>query len=161
MEIYILRHGDAELHDNAIADKDRKLTGKGKRDVHAVLEAARRAKAAPELILTSPLRRAQETAAIAATLFKSAKVMETRHLLPGASPAELWREIGSLRDVQQVLLAGHQPQLGHMVAFLLEAAAVADLKKSALVRITTANRLGPPRGVLKWMITPRLVRRQE
>jgi hypothetical protein len=33
-----------------------------------------------------------------------------------------------------------------------------DLKKSSLVRIETQGRLGPPRGVLKWMITAKLAR---
>ncbi|MEI9814757.1 MAG: CHAD domain-containing protein [Acidobacteriota bacterium] len=58
MEIYILRHGEAEPRETGVDDGNRALIAKGKRDVRDVLKAARRAKVAPELILTSPLRRA-------------------------------------------------------------------------------------------------------
>ena len=43
--------------------------------------------------------------------------------------------------------------------FLLESAVAVDFKKGGLLRITTPNHVSPPRGVLKWMITPRLARR--
>jgi phosphohistidine phosphatase len=158
MELYILRHGEAEPRASGIPDGPRKLIAKGKRDVRAVLKAALKANLRPDLILTSPLRRARETAAIAAALCGCERVMETRSLLPGANPALVWKEICSLREVQQVVLAGHQPHLGHLIAFLLEAAVMVDLKKGALVRISTPAKPGPPRGVLKWMLTPKLAR---
>ena len=66
MEIYILRHGEAEVRESGRADGDRKLTAAGKRDLKAVLKVARKLGVAPQVILTSPLRRAQETAKIAA-----------------------------------------------------------------------------------------------
>jgi phosphohistidine phosphatase len=158
MELYILRHGEAEPRAAGIPDSGRKLIEKGKRDVRAVIKAALKAKLRPELILTSPLTRAQETAALAAALCHCERVVETRSLLPGARPDLAWKEICAVRNVQQVLLAGHEPHLGHLIAFLLEAAVVVDLKKGALVRIGTPAKTGPPRGVLKWMITPRLAR---
>jgi phosphohistidine phosphatase len=158
MEIFVLRHGEAEAQEAGIPDADRKLTPKGKQALKAVLEAARRAKTVPELILSSPLRRAQETAAMAAEALRCQRVVETRNLLPGASPDRLWKELGGYPDVTQVVLAGHEPHLSFFITFLLEAAVLVDLKKGALVRITTRERHGPPRGVLKWMITPKLAR---
>jgi phosphohistidine phosphatase len=158
MEVYILRHGEAEERAAGIPDGPRKLIAKGKRDVRAVVKAALKANLRPEVILTSPLRRAQETATIAASLCGCERVVETRSLLPGANPALAWKEICALGNVQQVLLAGHEPHLGHLITFLLEVAIVVDLKKGALVRISTPAKPGPPRGVLKWMITPKLAR---
>lgn len=160
MDVYILRHGEAEEPEEGVADRDRKLTAKGKRDLAAVLEAGRNASAAPDLILASPLRRARDTAAMAAEILGCKRVVQTRSLAPGASPELVWKEIGAERDVREILLAGHEPHLGKLVQFLLEAAVVVDLKKGALVRVTTQGRLGPPRGVLKWMITPRVARRK-
>ena len=95
MEIYILRHGEAEERETGLADRDRKLTAKGKRDLKAVLKVARKLRLRPDLILTSPLRRAQETAAIAAEVLGCKNVVETRNLLPGASPEQVWKEIGT------------------------------------------------------------------
>lgn len=158
MELYILRHGEAQPRETGLADGSRKLIAKGKRDVRAVVKLARKAGLRPDLILTSPLRRAAETAAIAAGLCHCESVVETRSLLPGANPQAAWKEICALRDVQQVVLAGHEPHLGHLIAFLLEAALMVDLKKGALVRISTPGKSGPPRGVLNWMITPKVAR---
>jgi phosphohistidine phosphatase len=158
MEIYVLRHGEAEERETGLADRDRKLTARGKQDLKAVLKVARKAEVAPELILTSPLRRAQETAAIAAEVLGCKRVVETRNLLPGASPELIWKEIGSEHKVDKILLAGHQPHLSSLIGLLLEAPVMVDLKKGSLVRISTQARLGPPRGVLKWMLTAKVAR---
>jgi phosphohistidine phosphatase len=158
MEIYVLRHGEAEERETGLADRDRKLTARGKQDLKAVLKLARKAEVEPDLILTSPLRRAQETAAIAAEVLGSKRVVETRNLLPGASPELIWKEIGTDHKVDKILLAGHQPHLGSLIGLLLEAPVMVDVKKGSLVRIVTQSRLGPPRGVLKWMITSKIAR---
>ncbi len=158
MEIYVLRHGEAEERETGLADRDRNLTARGKQDLKAVLKVARKADVAPELILTSPLRRAQETAAIAAEILGCKRVVETRNLMPGASPELIWKEIGGEHKVDKILLAGHQPHLGSLIGLLLEAPVMVDLKKGSLVRISTQARLGPPRGVLKWMLTSKVAR---
>jgi phosphohistidine phosphatase len=159
MDIYILRHAEAEPRGPGIADADRALTARGKRDLRAVLALAARAKVKPRIILSSPLQRARQTAAAAAKVFKT-EVVETRHLLPAARPDHLWRELGAMPAADSMLLAGHEPHLGNFIRFLLESAVAVDLKKGALVRIEVPHRIGPPRGVLKWMMTPRLVRRE-
>jgi phosphohistidine phosphatase len=158
MEIYILRHGEAEPDAAGRADRDRKLTAGGKRDLKAVLQMARKAGVEPQIILTSPLRRAQETAEIAAEVLRVKRIVETRNLLPGASPDLIWKEIGAHYKVEEILLAGHQPHVASLASLLLEAAVMVDFKKGALVRIATQASLGPPRGVLKWMITPKIAR---
>jgi len=158
MELYVLRHGEADEREIGKADRDRKLTAKGRQDLKAVLKIARKAEVAPDLILTSPLRRALETAAIAAEVLGCKTVVETRNLLPGASPELVWKEIGSDYKVESILLAGHQPHLGSLIGMLLEAPVIVDLKKGCLVRIATQGRLGPPRGVLKWMLPPKVAK---
>jgi phosphohistidine phosphatase len=158
MEIYILRHGEAEMRQPGHADGDRKLTSYGKRDLKAVLKVAHKLGVAPQVILTSPLRRAQETAKIAAEVLHSKHIVETKSLLPDASPDLVWKEIGAQQKVDCILIAGHNPHLGSLMAMLLEAALMVDLKKGALVRITTQSRLGPPRGVLKWLLTPKIAK---
>lgn len=157
MEIYLLRHAEAQLRGEGLADKDRKLTGKGKRDARAVVALAHSAEAAPELIFSSPLKRALETAAIAQLHWNKARLVETRSLVPDASPDLIWREIVAQKNVAEIMLVGHEPHLSRLVSFLLEAALAVDFKKSAIVRIST-GKTGPPRGVLKWMITPKLAR---
>jgi phosphohistidine phosphatase len=160
MDIYILRHGDAEPGGKGLPDADRTLTSKGRRDVERVAGFARDAKLRPGAILTSPYQRAVETAAIAAkVLGGKPQPAETAALLPDARPERIWKELRSLDGVKQVLIAGHEPHLSRLAAYLLGAPALRlDLKKGALTRIRVDGLGAAPHGELKWVITPALVR---
>jgi phosphohistidine phosphatase len=159
MQIYLLRHGIAEEARPGSSDADRALTSEGRDKLRRVLKQARRAGAAPSLILSSPYRRALETADVAVEVLGYAgKVVRTRALTPEASPLEAWEEIRARRDEPAILLASHEPLMSSMVAFLLTSPALqADMKKAALVRVD-CDGFGPQaRGVLKWMLTPAVV----
>lgn len=155
MEIFILRHGEAEARGVGLPEAERALTPKGRKDLRVVLAMAKASKVAPQVILTSPLVRAQQTAAAAAKVF-DVPIVESPHLLPAASPDLLWKEIGTMKEAEAILIAGHEPHLSNFTRFLLESAVALDLKKGTLLRVTTRNRIGPPRGVLRWMLTPKL-----
>ena len=153
MEIYLLRHGIAEDAGPGQPDSERGLTAEGKEKLRRVLK---RSKVRPSLILSSPYRRALETAAMAAEIARyEGKIVPTEALLPEASTAATWEEIRKRSDESAILLAGHQPHMSSMVAFLLDSPALeVDMKKAGLVRID-CERTGPrPGGVLKWMLTP-------
>lgn len=153
MEIYLLRHGIAEDAPPGQPDAGRALTPEGKEKLRRVLK---RARAKPSLILSSPYRRALETADIAAqVLGYEGRIVRTEALLPEASPFRVWEEIRARKDEPAILLAGHQPHMSSLAAFLLDSPALqVDMKKGALARID-CERLGTrPGGVLKWMLTP-------
>ena len=158
MEIYLLRHGIAEDAGPGQPDSERELTSEGREKLKRVLRRARGADVAPSLILSSPLRRAVQTAAVATeALDYQGKVVETRALIPDAPPHEAWEELRARHDERAVLLASHEPLMSTLAAFLLGSPALqVDMKKAALLRID-CDRFGrEPRGVLKWMITPAL-----
>jgi len=159
MEIYILRHGEAEDQQVGRSDEERKLTLKGKRDTRAVAKAALRARETPQIIFTSPLRRAQETAAIAAGVLGCLRVKETVALRPDALPEEIWKELCAQPGVEVVMVVGHEPHLGLLVQYLLEATFRVKVRKAAMIKITAGGRQGSPRGQLEWMLAPRLIRR--
>ena len=158
MDLFLLRHGIAELRHFEIPDASRKLTPKGEKQLRRVLETARRSGVEPQLILTSPLRRAQQTAAIASELLACSRIRETRALLPEASPELIWKELEDYGDVSRVLLAGHEPHLSSLLGFLMGAPMNVDFKKAALARVSTEDTWDHPSGVLKWMLTPGLTR---
>jgi phosphohistidine phosphatase len=158
MEIYILRHGIAAAAQKGAADSERPLTEEGKQKLGAVLERAAGAGVKPSVILTSPYRRARETADIAAKALKCNKVVDTEALTPGHTPEDVWKAIRQQKSMDVVLLAGHDPLLSQTVAFLLGAPDLqVDLKKGAMVRVDQETLRGEPRAILKWMLTPRLV----
>jgi phosphohistidine phosphatase len=158
MEIYILRHGIAEEPKAGAPDAERALTDAGREKLRAVLEQAREAGVKPALILTSPYRRALQTAHMAGQALHCHKIVETGILAPGSAPKFVWEAVCAHRREPALLLAGHEPLLGMTVGYLLGVPALqVDLKKAALVRIDQESFGGAPRGVLKWMLTPRLV----
>lgn len=158
MEIYLLRHGIAEDGHAGQADADRGLTDEGREKLGRVLKRARSADVSPSLILSSPYRRAVETAEIAAEVLQyKGKTTETQALIPNASPQEAWEEIRARHGESAILLASHEPLMSTLAAFLLNSPALeVDMKKAALVRIDFDKLGREPRGVLKWMLTPAL-----
>jgi phosphohistidine phosphatase len=156
MEIYLLRHAIAEDAAPGQPDSDRTLTGEGRDKLRRVLKRARQADVSPSLILTSPYRRALETAEIAAEALEYAsRLVHSAALTPDASPHDLWQEIRGHRTEKAILLASHEPLMSSAAAFLLGCPALqVDMKKAALLRIDCERFSGEPRGVLKWLLTP-------
>jgi phosphohistidine phosphatase len=158
MQIYMLRHGIAEDARPGTSDRDRALTKEGVEKLRKVLAVARQAGVSPGLILTSPLRRAVETAQIAAeTLDYKQPILHTDVLVPSSSPEAVWAEIRAHRSEAAILLAGHEPLLGETVSYLLGSSRVlVEMKKGALVRIDVVESGATPRGSLQWLLTPKL-----
>ncbi len=157
MDLYLLRHGDAEPRTTAVKEAARELTSKGREDVRRVIKFVR-AKLTPITILTSPYTRARQSAEIAAKALGNAEISESRNLLPSAKPATLWNELHARMDKTPVLLVGHEPHLSSLLAFLTGGAGNVEIKKGALLRITINGTREVPAGVLKWLIPPSLLR---
>ena len=156
MEIYLLRHGIAEDVLPGKPDSDRALTAGGRQKLRRVLMRARAAKVQPDLILSSPYRRALETAEVAVdSLGYRGKVFQTASLMPNADPHDVWAEIRSRKSEASLLLSSHEPLMSSLLALLLNTPAlIVDFKKAALVRVD-CDRFGPePHATLKWMLTP-------
>ena len=158
MQIYLLRHGIAEDGRPGKPDAERALTGEGKKKLKETLRVASVAGVAPSLVMTSPYRRAVETAAMAAAeLGYKSDLLRTNALLPESSCQQLWDEIRIHKDEESLLLAGHQPQMGSLCGYLLGVPELdTDFKKGALARIDVSQFGAQPHGVLKWLLSPKL-----
>jgi phosphohistidine phosphatase len=158
VEIYILRHGIAETAKPGQPDEDRALTGEGRKKLRAVLKVAARAGLKPALILTSPYRRAVQTAEIAAeTLNYQNEVAPAQALEPGGQPEDVWTEIRAHPECRQILLATHEPLAGYLAAYLVGGpAGMIDVKKASLIRIDVESTGPRPKGILRWILTPGL-----
>lgn len=158
MELYLLRHGIAEDAAPGRPDSERALTHEGRDRLRRVLRRAREAGVSPSLILSSPYRRAVETAEVCVQVLDyEGEIVKTRTLVPEASPFDTWEEIRKRSGESAIVLASHEPLMSSLTAFLLASPGMqVDMKKAALVRID-CERTGPqPRGILKWMLTPAL-----
>jgi phosphohistidine phosphatase len=158
MQIFLLRHGIAEDKSPSGRDADRRLTDEGRAKLRRILERAHGAGVRPSLILSSPLKRAVETAEIAAReLGYDGKIVRVGALSPDASPSEVWAEIRKRPDESAILLAGHEPLFSATVAYMLGSTrAMVDFRKGALVRIDVEGLGASPSGILQWMITAKI-----
>lgn len=159
MQVYILRHGIAEDAKAGGSDAERELTPEGRRKLRYVLKLAAEAKVKPDLILSSPLKRAWQTAAIARReLGVKEAVNESRALLPGSSPEDVWSEITTHKSVaNSLLVVGHNPLFARLAAYLLGTPnAQIEFKKGALMRIDFESPGARPKGVLRWYLTASL-----
>jgi phosphohistidine phosphatase len=159
MELYLFRHGIAEDGKPGKPDSSRELTEEGRGRTADVAKLARKAGVRPSLILTSPYARARQTAQIAAeVLGYQSNILPIDSLVPHSSPENLWKDIRDHAEQPAILLAGHEPLLGHMVAYLLNSPSLrVDMKKAALARIDLESLRAVPHGVLRWMIVPKMV----
>jgi phosphohistidine phosphatase len=159
--LYLLRHGVAADATPEMSDAERPLTAAGARKMQRIARGLKRAGFRPDLILTSPLRRAQETAAALAAVDPSVTVDIYQALAPGNDPAELVAGLRAYRGKRRIVLVGHQPDLGELASHLLTGSvtrAPLPFKKGAMAAIAVGSL--PPRapGVLQWFASPKMLR---
>jgi phosphohistidine phosphatase len=117
MDVWLLRHAVAEDAAPSGRDADRKLTPEGAARASAVARGLAGMASGIEAVLSSPYRRAKETAAPAAKAL-GLPVTESRALEPGHSPAEVLKQLAA-SSWEQVLLVGHEPLLGSIVGVVV------------------------------------------
>jgi phosphohistidine phosphatase len=161
--LYLLRHGIAEDVAPSGDDGDRRLTPQGQARMRAEAAGMQRLRLTFDAILTSPLARAAETAAIVAAAFpKAGDVRVIAELATGVPPPEMLRALGPyLRRHDAVLAVGHEPGLSRLAALLLTGSGDGlqmEVKKGGLIAIE-AHATRRPTASLCWMLTPRQLRR--
>jgi phosphohistidine phosphatase len=158
MQIFVLRHGIAKMGRAGKSDSERALAPEGKKELRQVLRVAGAVGVAPDLILTSPYRRAIETAEVAGkVLGYSGDIIKTDALKPGSRPEDVWDELRTFRSEERILLTGHEPQLSYLTGYLLNTPSLLiDLKPGSIIRVDVEQVGLQPRGVLRWHLTPKL-----
>jgi phosphohistidine phosphatase len=158
MQLYLLRHGIAEDGKPGRPDSERALTDEGRIRLRRVLKRARLAGVEPGLILSSPYRRALETAEIAVEVFRyEGEIVRSRAFVPETPSRQAWEELRLHSSEESVLVASHEPLMSSLTGLLLGCSSLqVDMKKAALVRIDLDRFGAEPGGVLKWMLTPGL-----
>jgi phosphohistidine phosphatase len=140
MDLYFLRHGEADWPNWKKDDDERPLTKRGKKEMHAVAKFLKRVKAEPDLIVTSPLPRASQTAEIAAEHLK-VKCREDKLLEPGFRRGELERLLKKYPE-EALMIVGHEPDFTEVISDLTGATVKLSKAGIALVELNHSWRHG-------------------
>jgi len=160
MNIFILRHGIAGSHvAGSAADAERPLTDEGRAELRRVAAAMEQLKLSFEVILSSPYKRAHQTAELVAKARGEEKKLRlSEHLTPAGSAREL---IDSINDIEprpdSILLVGHEPHLSELISFLISGQSRAGvlLKKAGLAKLGVDFLKYGRCAELRWLLTPK------
>ncbi len=161
MNLYILRHGIAvERGEPGFkTDADRPLTPKGKRQLRQIAAAMKNLEVHFDLILSSPFRRARQTAEIVARGFGlKQRLAFSDELAPDGNPKVLIRQLNEWEPVpENILLVGHEPYLSQLVASLISGTTAMSvvMKKGGLGKLETGTLRFGRCATLAWLLTPK------
>lgn len=155
MILYFLRHAEAE--DQADTDFSRRLTSKGLEQAAKVGKFCLRFGLLPDVILTSPVVRARQTADIVAEALSIDLVVED-WLKSGMSAEACLRGLASHASRDSLLLVGHEPDFSETIAALIGLSKVASLKirKASLTAVDLPENVTGT-GQLQFLIPARLM----
>lgn len=153
MQLYFLRHGEADWPHWTKPDDERPLTDFGKKEVRQVGKFLNRLGVKPDLIVTSPLPRALQTAEVAAEVLKT-KLRQDEALEPGFGISELGTVL-KRHPSKVLMLVGHEPDFSSVISALT--GAFVKLSKAGLVLIDIDPET--QKGRLLWLFPPKFARK--
>ncbi len=153
MQLYFLRHGEADWPGWTKPDDERPLTDFGKKEARQVAKFLNRLKVKPDLIVSSPLPRALQTAEAAAEQLKT-KLRQDQELEPGFGISELKTVLKRHRS-KVLMLVGHEPDFSSVISALTGAFLKMSKAGVALVDIDPETE----KGRLLWLFPPKFARK--
>lgn len=161
MILYLVRHAIAEESSATGRDADRALTAEGKAKMRRAAAGLAALAVRLDLVLTSPYRRAVETAEILASTLGGVETRILPELMAGSDPPSLLAALRPHRQIDALALVGHQPDLGYLASQVMTGSADAcplPFKKGAVACFEIATPRGSLRGELSWFMTPKQLR---
>lgn len=169
MNLYILRHASAGTRRaNPIIDVKRPLDKEGKQQCMLVGSYLNALHVQFDLIISSPLKRALQTASLVGTeTGYERKIQISDALSPAATVAAFEKLVGTLANYDNVLVVGHNPNLAVFLGTLFGTRTMGEmgitrqparprirLRKGAIARVDCAQHPG----TLHWLVDPRILR---
>lgn len=162
MILYFLRHGKAQPRSGTGGDSDLALIPEGQTNVKKIVSLAKDNFACNvDRILSSPYKRAVETAEIAKEILKprKPKIITDAALAPERTPYELYSFIAkqNFLPLEGVLVVSHQPIIGQSIADLIGLGVNFGFSPGSMARIDVAGEPTSRSGNLVWLISSDVV----
>ena len=168
MRLLVIRHARAgsakEFAKTGEKDELRPITGEGRERMELGAAGLHRLVDTIDVLATSPLVRARQTAEIVAAEFAVAQITDVEELRPGTRPAAFVEWIQEAGSKETIAIVGHEMQLTKLVGLFLTGRAepMVKIRKGAAVLLdvsaTGRSHAGLRSGRLLWALTPRQLR---
>ena len=162
MKLVIIRHGPAgdraEWEAERRDDRLRPLTADGKKEVRRVAKGLTTLLPQIDLLATSPLVRAGQTAEIVGSEYEC-ETVTVESLAPGHDPEQVVKWLRAQAG-DTVAIVGHEPDLSILGCYLLtgKPSSFLTLKKSGVCLLELSQPPSPGKATLGWLLTPRVLK---
>lgn len=158
-ELYLIRHGVAEERGDAWPDDTKRpLSEEGMERLRKAARGLPRLEVVIDVMLTSPLVRARQTADIVASVFDPRpSIITVDSLAPEGTYASLVADLEKHARRTRIALVGHEPAIGELAARLIGSRHSFEFKKGAVCRIDVEEIPPLAPGDLRWMVTPKIL----
>jgi len=161
MRVILFRHGPASRRDPERWPDDsvRPLTSLGAQLTRAAAEGLARIEPDIEQIVSGPFARTRQTARVLADVLETGEIVELEELRPEAPISDILQFLSARVSDRNLVLVGHEPDLGILAGLLLCGSPVGlPLKKAGAcsIRFEGAPREGA--GRLGWFLPPKILR---
>jgi len=161
MELLLVRHAIAFERDPRRwrDDGERPLSPRGIARARKAATGLKRLVARPTRLLSSPLLRTRQTAAVLTQYAGWPRAQNASLLAPGTPPEELLARLARERG-PRIALVGHEPDLSELLAACLGASAAGAFafRKMGVALVRFRGPVHAGRGQLLWLLPPRLLR---
>jgi phosphohistidine phosphatase len=159
MIIYFLRHASAgEPFANPKKDEKRALDKDGIEQCGYVGRALAAIETQVDVIISSPLKRATQTASLVGNeMGYEGKLQIEPSLRPGAGFADFRKMLEKYAQQESIMVVGHNPNLSQFLGTAISESgceASVELKKGAVARVDMRR----SSGTLQWCLTPKALR---
>ncbi|HEY5737347.1 MAG TPA: histidine phosphatase family protein [Nitrososphaeraceae archaeon] len=171
MELFILRHGETSKRLSRSGGLDRPLTYTGTADIKNIANSIKKLRIKIDLIVTSPISSCKETGEIINDMFeKRIPIIFCNDLKPEGEILDFYNKISKYEDKSSILIVGHEPYLSSMINDIISNNDVDRnynknhknniiLKKAGLSRIKITSTVPKFKGELRWLLTPRILKK--
>jgi phosphohistidine phosphatase len=168
LDLYLLRHGDAGKR-MAIAaggnTGDVQLTIVGREEIAIIARSIKDLNLKFSAIVTSPLKRAVQSAKIIAKVLAMEKGISIwNELAPEGNRSKLYNRLNQDTRESSILMIGHEPYLSNMMYDMIfqknrvTQLGRINLKKAGLAKIRVISLTPNISGELRWLLTPRILK---
>ena len=160
MKLVLVRHAIAEERQTFAAtgapDEERPLTKWGRKRMRRAARGLREVLGGIDMIATSPLVRAVETADIIAADYDGVPPVQCAFLAPDASFESFVEWLKRLADLEVVVAVGHEPHISRLAAWLVTGndQPLFEMKKGSAVLLDFETDVRSGGAQIRWLLTP-------